>query len=134
MPNTIYFMFESIGSNYWGTYIYNPNYCRPLVIQAPHARRDANTGLQGLHIFMESEGLFYQVNGTHRCNSSGFSSCTGTTTSCSSVSEAYRISDLAHTTQSLFQKTTEVLLNAFEDSHFIPVSYTHLTLPTILLV
>ena len=118
-PNTTYYMLETASSNYWGTYVYNPSFCRPLVIQSPHAIRDANTGLQGVHIFHETEAIFYQVNGTHRCNSSAFSFCTGTTSSCSSSSEPYRISDLAHTTQSIFQKTTEVLLNAFEDSHFI---------------
>lgn|GEM_PF-860013 len=116
-----YYILETIDTNYWGTYVYNPSYCRPLILQSPHAIRDANTGLQGIHIFRQSEALFYQVNGTHRCNSSDSSSCTGTTSSCSSTStsEAYRISDLAHNIQSIFQKTTEVLFRNFDESYFI---------------
>jgi len=116
-----YYILETIDSNYWGTYVYNPNYCRPLVIQSPHAKKDANTGLQGIHLFRKTEAMFYEVNGTHRCNSSVYSSCTGTTTGCSSTStsEPYPISDLAHNTQSLFQKTTEVLFKSFGNTYFI---------------
>jgi len=119
IPNRDYYILENIASNYWGSYVYNPNFCRPLVIQAPHSKRDANTGLQGIHIFRETEALFYQVNGTHRCNAVESSSCPGVTTSCSATSEAYRISDLAHSTQSIFQKHTEVLLAEFDNTHFI---------------
>lgn len=121
VPFVEYYLLETIDSNYWGTYVYNPNYCRPLIIQAPHAKKDAKTGNQGIHVFRETESLFYQVNGTHRCNSSAFSACTGTTSGCSSssTSEPYRISDLAHVTQSLFQKTTQVLYDAFDSTYFI---------------
>ncbi len=120
-PSQIYYLLEVVDTNYWGTYVYNPNYCRRLVIQSPHAKRDANTGHQGIHVFIQTQSWFYQVNGTHRCNSSAHTSCTGTTTSCSSTSasEPYRISDLAHTTQSLFQKTTEVLFQHTSSSYFI---------------
>jgi len=120
-PYVNYYILEAADTNIWGTYVYNPNYCRALVIQSPHSKKDANTGNQGIHIFRKTQSMFYQVNGTHRCNSSMYSSCTGTTTGCSStsISEPYRISDLAHTTLSLFQKTTEVLLNTFNNTHFI---------------
>ncbi|MFT4645338.1 MAG: hypothetical protein ACI8ZX_001754 [Planctomycetota bacterium] len=121
IPHQHYYILETVDSNYWGTYVYNPNYCRALVIQSPHAKKDANTGHQGIHVFIETAAMFYQVNGTHRCNSSAFSNCSGTTTTCSSTStsEAYKISDLAHNTQSIFQRTTEVLFNAFDDTYFI---------------
>lgn len=120
-PNVTYYILETADSNYWGTYVYNPNYCRPLVIQSPHAKNDVNTGHQGIHVFQKTEAMFYEVNGTHRCNSSAFSSCTGTTKTCSntSTSEPYRISDMAHVTQSLFQKTTEVLHASFSNTYFI---------------
>ncbi|QNL20537.1 T9SS type A sorting domain-containing protein [Hyphobacterium sp. CCMP332] len=121
IPNRQYYILETADSNYWGSYVFNPNYCRSLVIQSPHAIRDINTGLQGLHVFQKTEAMFFMVNGTHRCNSSTFSSCSGTTSSCSggAGSEPYRISDLAHNTMSLFQKTTEVLLNTFSHTYFI---------------
>ncbi len=118
-PNRIYFILQSNSNNFWGTYVYNPLYCRPLVIQTPHAKRDANTGHQGIHVFRKTESIFFQLNGTHRCNSGNYSSCTGNTTSCASTSEPYRDSDLAHNSNSIFQKTTEVLLNRFSNSHFI---------------
>ncbi|MFT4970671.1 MAG: hypothetical protein ACI9O4_002432, partial [Chitinophagales bacterium] len=68
--NVTYYILENAGSNYWGSYVYNPNFCRPLVIQSPHAKKDANTGHEGIHVFRKTQAMFYQVNGTHRCNSS----------------------------------------------------------------
>lgn len=118
-PTRTYYILRAASTNHWGTYVYYPDYCRPVVIQSPHAKKDANTGHQGIHVFKKTDALFYMVSGTHRCNSSSLSSCTGTTTSCSSNSQAYPISDLAHNTLSIFQKTTEVLLNQFNNTYFI---------------
>jgi hypothetical protein len=120
-PSVNYYILETIDTNYWGTYVFNPNYCRALVIQSPHAKKDANTGHQGIHVFRKTQAMFYQVTGTHRCNSSVYSNCSGTTTGCSSTatSEPYPISDLAHNTLSIFQKTTEVLFNLFPNTYFI---------------
>ncbi|UTW61242.1 T9SS type A sorting domain-containing protein [bacterium SCSIO 12741] len=119
--NKLYYLLQTQDSNHWGAYIYNPHYCRPLVIQSPHAKKDANTGLQGAYIFMETGAMFFEVNGTHRCNSSSPSTCSGSTTVCSSNSSSrpYPISDLSHTTQSLFQKTTEVIFQEIDKSFFI---------------
>ncbi len=50
-PHTTYYVLKGTGVNYWGTYVFNPNYCRPLVIQAPHPRFDINTGNQAIHVF-----------------------------------------------------------------------------------
>ncbi len=121
VPHRQYYVLENADSNYWGSYVFNPNYCRSLIIQSPHAIRDINTGLQGVHVFRETKAMFLMINGTHRCNSSTFSVCSGSTSSCSggAGSEPYRISDLAHNDQSLFQQTTEVLLNAFSNTYFI---------------
>ena len=49
-----YFVLETADTNYWGTYVYNPDFCRPLVIQAPHAKRDLNTGLEGICLLYTS--------------------------------------------------------------------------------
>jgi len=119
IDSNLYYIIESVGSNYWGTYAYNPNYHRPLVIQSPHPKKDANTGHQGLHVFIESQSFFYCLAGTNRCNSLVSSSCTGTTTGCSGSSEPYKISDLPHTVESCFQKTTQVLFEFMDDSYFI---------------
>lgn len=108
------------GNNFWGTYIFYPQFCRNLVVQSPHPRRDLNTGRQGLHVFRESESLAFMMSGTHRCNSNANSSCSGTTTVCSGgSSQAYPVSDLAHHTANIFQRTTEFLLLQYTDSYFI---------------
>ncbi len=114
-----YQVLTSNGNNYWGTYIRYPQYCRPLVMQAPHPRRDLNTGRQALHVFRESNSAFFMMAGTHRCNSEENSSCSGSTTVCSGgASEDYPISDLAHHVENPFQLTTGYLFNRIEDSYF----------------
>lgn len=119
VPNRTYYMLKNVGSNYWGTYLYNPNFCRSLVIQSPHPKKDYNTGKEGIHIFHETESLFFMLSGTSRCNQSAYSSCSGTTSVCSDNSERYRITDLAHNLQTVFQNTTDTLLNSFSDSYFL---------------
>jgi len=118
-PNRTYYILQSNGSNLWGTYIYYPNFCRPLVIQSPHPKADLNTGKEAAHVFRSTEAQFFCLSGTHRCNHSRFSICDGVTSACSSSSTNFRISDLAHNTNSIFQKTTEVLFNTFNNTHFI---------------
>jgi hypothetical protein len=114
-----YYILKNYGSNYWGTYVYYPDYCRPLVIQVPHPLKEINTGQQGIHVFQKTEALFFCLSGTSRCNHSSYSSCSGTTTICSGSSESYRISDMAHSVSSIFQKTTEKLLTGFSNTFFV---------------
>ncbi|MEL6832262.1 MAG: T9SS type A sorting domain-containing protein [Bacteroidota bacterium] len=106
-------------NNYWGTYIRYPQYCRPLVMQAPHPRRDLNTGRQAFHVFRESNSAAFMMAGTHRCNSEQNSSCSGSTTVCSGgASQAYPISDLAHHVDNVFQQTTAYLFQQIPNSYF----------------
>ena len=115
----LYQVLTANGNNYWGTYIRYPQYCRPLVMQAPHPRRDLNTGRQAFHVFRESNSAFFMMAGTHRCNSEQNSSCSGSTTVCSGgTSQAYPISDLAHHTDNVFQQTTAYLFDQISDSYF----------------
>lgn len=115
-----YYLLTSNNANYWGTYVFNPNYCRELVIQAPHPRKDFNTARQGIHVFRESESMFFMMAGTHRCNHSDPSGCSGSTRVCGELIPVdYRISDLAHRTTTLFQRTTEKLFFAFGGSYFL---------------
>lgn len=114
-----YYLLKANGTNYWGTYVYNPSACRNLVIQAPHPKKDYNTGQQALHVFRETNSLFYMVSGTSRCNHSSFSSCSGTTTVCTGSSESFRISDQAHQINTTFQSTTDTLLNRDDQTIFL---------------
>jgi len=114
-----YYILEAIDTNYWGTYVYYPDYCRNLVIQATHPQKDLNTGQQGIFVFQQTKAAFFMLSGTNRCNSTMQSTCTGTTSSCSSNSAPYRISDLAHTTTSPFQYTLRRLMNWHNNLYYI---------------
>jgi len=119
---TVYYILQSmeINGNYWGTYVFNPNSCQTnLIIQSPHPKHDTNTGLQGIHIFETVGASFFMLAGTHRCNSITFSSCNGTTGSCGTPDEAYRISDMAHNTTSIFQASHELIYDINPDPYVI---------------
>lgn len=104
-------------TNYWGTYVFNREALRPaLVIQAPHPKFDTNTGYQGVFCFRRLGALALFVSGTHRCNHTQYSACSGSTSVCSDGYESYRISDPAHNTRSVFQAGTEVILEEVEDT------------------
>ena len=99
---------ESAG-NYWGTYVFNPSACRSqLIIQSPHPIVDSNTGKQGAYVFKKTDALAFFVSGTHRCNTTTPTSCSGTTSVCG-TSQAYRISDVAHNVLGPFHLATDVL-------------------------
>ncbi|MGB2958844.1 MAG: T9SS type A sorting domain-containing protein, partial [Bacteroidota bacterium] len=103
-------------SSFWGIYVVNPSPLRPnLMIMCPHTLHDRNTGRQGAYVYAAVAPRMLGINGAHRCNSSLFSPCSGTTTVCSDSSQSYRTSDQAHVTDGLFQATTEAML-AFTDS------------------
>lgn len=120
----VYFMLRNAGANYWGTYIFNPYYCNRLVIQVPHPVFDFRTNKEGIHVFREIKAMFFQMSGAHRCNRVEASSCDGLTSSCNVVPDQgplvpHKISDMAHTTTSIFQATTGKLFSHFSDSYFI---------------
>ncbi|HFB99335.1 MAG TPA: hypothetical protein ENJ53_00885, partial [Phaeodactylibacter sp.] len=108
------------GGNYWGTYVYNPAACRSeLVIMSPHSKKDLNTGKEGIYCYKTTDAFFFMLNGTNRCNQTSSSTCSGTTTVCSGgTAEAYRISDMAHVTNSIWQTTTQYLYDNFPDTYF----------------
>lgn len=107
-PSTEYWIAEEIipTTQHWGTYIFNPNHCRKLVLQAPHPRADTNTGSQAIYSFIQTSAAALFLAGTHRCNSSTLSTCSGTTSVCNGSSSAYPISDLAHGVNNTFQAGT----------------------------
>ncbi|HFA49055.1 MAG TPA: T9SS type A sorting domain-containing protein [Bacteroidetes bacterium] len=117
-----YYILEktAAGTNYWGTYILNPNACRSeLVLMAPHPKKDFNTGKEAIYCFQELDARFFMLAGTNRCNSSSFSSCSGTTTVCTGSSEAYRVSDPAHVTDAIWQATTEYVHDNVAGTYFV---------------
>ena len=120
--NRIFYVLEekSTQTNYWGTYVFSKTPDRNnLILQSTHSSHDFNTGKQAIYAFnrLNTSALF--LNGTQRCNNSTASTCAGTTTVCSGVSEAFKVSDMAHNTNNMFQKTTEVLFNTIANSVFI---------------
>jgi len=120
-PNQLFYVLEEKSSqtNYWGTYVFSKTPIRNnLVIQAPHSKYDTNTGKEAVHCFKNLVAKALFINGTHRCNNSDASSCSGTTSVCGTT-EAFRVSDLAHNTMSIFQKTTENVFNTITNSVFI---------------
>ena len=120
-PNQTFYVLEEKSSqtNYWGTYVFSKTPTRNnLVIQAPHSKYDTNTGKEAVYCFKNLVAKALFINGTHRCNNSEASSCSGTTSVCG-TSEPFRVSDLAHNTLSVFQKTTENLATNISNSVFI---------------
>ncbi len=120
-PNQIFYILEKKASqdNYWGTFVFSKTPTRGnLILMAPHSKYDTNTGREAVFCFKDGLAKALLINGTHRCNNSSASSCSGTTSACGS-NAAYRISDLAHTTTSTFQKTTQNLFNNVANSVFI---------------
>lgn len=102
----------SAGANYWGYYVFNQSAARQkLVIQAPHSLYDFKTELQANYVFRQTGARALFAAGTHRCNSTLYSGCAGTTTVCSEGGEstAFRKSDQAHNVDGAFQFTTFIV-------------------------
>ena len=118
---TYYVLEKSVSStNYWGTYILNPSADRnQLILSAPHPKFDTNTGKQAAYCFKITDARFFMMSGTHRCNQSSFSNCSGTTTACASPAESYRISDMAHVTNAIWQVTTEYIADNMTGTFFV---------------
>lgn len=111
---------KSSANNYWGTYVFpEGTTTNDLVLQAPHSSHDFNTGKQAIYSFVRLNSFALFLNGTHRCNHSQASTCSGTTSVCSGSSEAFKVSDLAHNTNSVYQKTTELVHDNFSNTVFI---------------
>lgn len=95
--------------HHWGTYVFNANPCRTqLSIQAPHPKKDFNTGKEATWCFYYTDASSLAISGTSRCNNSSSSACDGSTSVCSGSSEPYRVSDQAHIENGAFQVTTSI--------------------------
>lgn len=102
---------QSSSTNHWGMFAYNPNAKRSrLFIQAPHPKYDSYTDRQATYIFRYNSCRALFITGTHRCNSTTNTTCSGTSTVCG-PSGPYKISDQAHTVDGMLQATTNLLNN-----------------------
>jgi hypothetical protein len=111
---------KTLQSKYWGTYIFSIDPLRQkLIIQTPHPRYDSNTGYQGIYCFKRLAAGALFISGTHRCNNTSYSSCSGTSSSCGDGYNPYRVSDPAHNVNSTFQKSTEIVLQMVDGSVFV---------------
>lgn len=102
---------QSSSANHWGMFVHNPKGKRSrLFIQAPHPKYDLYTDRQATYIFRYNSCRALYITGTHRCNSTTNSSCSGTSTVCG-PNGPYKISDQAHTVDGMLQTTTNVMNN-----------------------
>lgn len=123
-PNKKYYILEkkSSSSNHWGMFIYNPIALRTkLFIQSPHPKYDSYTGKQGFYIFKNQSCRALFISGTHRCNNSTPTTCSGTSQVCTGQDDPYKISDQAHVVNGTLQKVTEVLNSAISNLYVIQV-------------
>lgn len=120
-PSQVFYVLEEMSpqTHYWGTYVFSKTpKIGNLILQAPHAIHDTNTGDQATHCFKNNVARALFINGTQRCNHSEASLCSGTTSVCGG-NQAYKISDLAHNVNSIYQKSTENLFFNLPTSIFI---------------
>lgn len=96
---------------FWGTFVKTVNSPSRLVIQAPHAIDDANSGRQSAAVYNISDARGLMLSGISRCASDQFSSCSGQTDACSDTdtNEPFRKSDVAHEVNSIFHLATTTL-------------------------
>jgi len=131
VSNNNFYIIEEIlpKTKHWGTYVVNQNpLLNKLVLQAPHPKYEYNTGQQSAFCFKRLKAWALFVSGTHRCNHSQYSVCSGLTSVCSGSQEPYRISDNAHNTVSVFQRMTEIFFERSNQSIFVQMhGFTKLT-------
>lgn len=121
-PNQVFYVlaeYDSAKTNYWGIYVFSATpESEDLILMAPHIKYDTNTGYEAAYSFRNNVAKALLLSSAHRCNSDTETECSGTTSACGS-SGAYRISDLAHNTDSAFQRTTEVIATSLPSKVFV---------------
>jgi hypothetical protein len=93
-----------------GTYIFDLDFQRNLVLEVPHPLFDINTPEESTAIFQATNARAMFISGTHRCANAESSPCSGTTTACGAVSEPFKVSDAGHYTENFFQEAHRATL------------------------
>jgi hypothetical protein len=86
---------------------------RPVILETPHPFFDGGTMDQGALAFRRLNARALISAGTHRCANKASAGCDGTSTACGGG--AFRISDMAHTVQSIYHVAHMALSEHFED-------------------
>ncbi len=119
--NTFYILREieypgEVGYTGGGTYIFDPSMdAKDLVIQVPHPLHDSNTLAESGEFLTQARQRVTMIAGTHRNNSITETGCDGTF----SNGDKYRISDVAHYTDTLFHATHKHLMAALPTARFV---------------
>ncbi|MEE2828052.1 MAG: hypothetical protein VX498_02595 [Myxococcota bacterium] len=87
---------------------------RPLIVGVPHANFEALTLEEGVDMFDQLDARALVVTGTHRCANTELGGCDGSTSVCGS-SAPYRISDMAHSVDTVYQVAHEVFADTFPE-------------------
>lgn len=93
----------------------------PVVLSVPHPLADLGTLRQGVEVFRRARLRALVASGTHRCANWLPAGCPGTTKTCHGDFEAYRLSDMAHNHETLFQVAHKVLMELDEAPYFVSV-------------
>jgi hypothetical protein len=75
---------------------------RNAIIEAPHPIKDRGTDKQAAILFFEVGARALILSGANRCAAQASSPCSGRTRICGDGRSAYRVSDPAHNTMTLF--------------------------------
>ncbi len=97
-----------------GIYVFNKSpssRVRKLVFESPHPLSDLNTKAETIDLYIETSAAALIMAGAHKRNLSSLSPCDGT----------YRISDMAHVSQSFFQAAHEQIYFGYPDTVTISV-------------
>ncbi|MBX3729250.1 MAG: LamG domain-containing protein [Candidatus Sumerlaeia bacterium] len=95
---------ENANTAWGGVYAFALAPQRKLVTESPHPLFDG-TRVQAIDLFFRTASMAFMQSGTHRNNSPELSPCDGTQSS----GEPYRLSDMAHNSESFFQAAHEQL-------------------------
>jgi hypothetical protein len=85
-----------------GIYVLDPFPVNPLIVEVPYPMSDSGTLDEGVAVLRLAPGWALAVPGATRCTTTSTVDCDGTTLSCSSTPEAFRLSDVAHNTELIF--------------------------------
>lgn len=93
----------------WGFFVFNPRARRPYVLEVPHPRNDRLTDRQGIRLMTSLGARALLLSTTYRCATREASECEGKTAACSKAprQQPYSISDMSHTTRSIFHVAHE---------------------------
>ena len=93
----------------------------PLHLEAPHPAYDSGTLDEAVVLFEQLQARVLLTSGTHRCASSEATECSGTSSVCTGLTEAYRNSDAAHAVDTSFHVLHEALTIGFPDDLVVSV-------------